>query len=519
MRTAIIFLLLLVVSILISFAFFNSKDPTYKNTSGINNTFTFRLTKLATFTNRKFLSLKKFDNKIYVLTNNSIMDLKGNVLFKSQCFSPYDFVVYNGNYFISTFDQNKIVSNKGNIEADVWPAKMRVYNNMIYVATLRGNKIDVIDPNSFKIVKRIKTPPTPVDFLFINHKLYILSSGTGAIFSNGKKADLNFGVFSMFSDGKYIYVISPKTIYKLNLALEIVKYIDTQYLINYAFFYNDKLYIDDTFGYIRELDSQLKEIDFKKFTDYAISVIKDKEDYYISDITGVYKNNNLILKSDYIVDLYDENHILFNDGRVKIFDKIVKINGYPLKIIVDKYVYCFNQNGYIYMFDENGNLVLKKFVQGGIRDVKLFGNKFYLTTLNTIVVIDKTTLNFLISKKISILPYKMKYFNGNIYILSIFSRVINEYSKDLSLIKTFPLQKTCYDFYFYNGKLRTDPNLMFSSYIQRYDLLISYDETNLYLKGKTTFAKISLELNNIIITRNIYLLSKTSLMRLDLVEK
>jgi hypothetical protein len=476
------------------------------------------LTTVSTFTYSRFLRIREFKGKIYILTDHSILNNKGNVLFKFKAVSPYDFVVSNGNYFVSDLPENKIISNKGTVETDVWPSIMKLHNGKIYVSTLRSNKLDIIDSKQIKIINYIRTPPTPVDFLFLNNKIYILSSSSGAVFLGKKSIKLDLGVFSMFTNGKNIFVVSPKKIYKLNLDLKLIKFIETDYVINDAFF-DGNLYVSDTFGYIRQFDSNLKETNFKKFTDYAISILKKGNDYYLSNINGVYKNSDLVLKSNFIEDVYDKDHILYQDGRVKIGDKIVKIGGYPLQIIVSGYTYCFSRDGYIYMFDNKANLVLKKYINGGISEVRLFNGKFYIITLNTIVVLDKITLNPIVSKHISILPYKMKFYNNHIYILSIYSRTINEYSQNLSLIKEYPLQNTCYDFYIKDSKIHTDPNLLISKYLKKYNVLITYDGKFLYIKNENFFKKIKIPLRKIIFTDKIYILTKKSLISLILVSK
>jgi DNA-binding beta-propeller fold protein YncE len=516
----IVFILVLVAISLITISviiFFYSQTPIVKNNSSSRKV-DVELTTIATFTYSRFLRIREFEGKIYVLTDHNILNANGKVMFSFKATSPYDFVVSNGNYFVSDLPEDKIISSKGTIETDVWPSIMKIHNGKIYVATLRSNKLDVIDPKECKIVKILRTPPTPVDFLFLNGNTYILSSSVGAIFLGKKRTKLDFGVFSMFSDGKNIFVVSPKRIYKLDLNLNIIKFIETDYVINDAFF-DGSLYVSDTFGYIRQFNSDLKEINFKKFTDYAISILKKGNDYYLSNVNGVYKNNNLILKSNFIEDVYDRNHILYQDGRVKIGNKIVKINGYPIRIIVSGYTYCFNRDGYIYMFDNKANLILKKYISGGINGVKLFDGRFYIITLNSIVVLDKVTLNPIVSKRISILPYKMKFYNNRIYILSIYSRTINEYSQNLSLVKEYPLQNTCYDFYIKDSKIHTDPNLLISKYLKKYNTLITYDGKFLYIKNENFFKKIKIYIDRIIFTDGIYLLTKDSLIRLKFIEK
>jgi hypothetical protein len=471
---------------------------------------------LATFTQTRFLKVKEFNNKIYILTDDAILDVNGKPLFKFRATSPYDFIVYNGNYFVSDLPKNEIITNKGIIKTNVWPSLMKIHNGKIYAATLRSNKLDVIDPEKCKFSYSIRVASVPVDFIFLKDKLYTLSSGYGAIFGNSRRADLDFEVFSIFSYKNYIFAVSPKKIYELNTNLKILKIVQVNYLINYAFFDKD-LYIVDTFGYIRKFNLDLQETDFVKFTDYAISVLKFNGDFYLSNVNGIYKNNELLLGSNSIVDIFDKDHILYSDGMVKIGKKLARISGYPKRIIYNKgYTFCFNQSGYIYMFDSNAKLILKKFVQGGIEDAELFNDKLYIITLNSIMVLDGTTLSSIVSKRISILPYKLKFYNGDIYVLSIFSRVINEYSQDLSLVKEFPLQKTSYDFYFYDSKIQIDPNLIFSDFVEKCNILVSYDGNYLYLKRSDFFKKLSFNLKKIVITDSIYLLTSNSLIELTL---
>ncbi len=505
---------LITISVII---FFYHQTPIIKNSFSSRKT-DVELTTIATFTYSKFLRIREFEGKIYILTDHNILNTDGKVLFTFKATSPYDFVVSNGNYFVSDLPEDRIISNKGVIETDVWPSIMKIHNGKIYVATLRSNKLDVIDPRECKIIKTIRTPPTPVDFLFLRENTYILSSSAGAVFLGKKRIKLDFGVFSMFSNGKSIFVISPRRIYKLDLNLNIIKLIETDYVINDAFF-DGNLYVSDTFGYIRQFNSDLKEINFKKFTDYTISILKKGNDYYLSNVNGVYKNNDLILKSNFIEDVYDNDHILYQDGRTKIGNKIVKINGYPIRIIVSGYTYCFNRDGYIYMFDNKANLILKKYISGGVNGVKLFNGRFYIITLNSIIVLDKVTLNPIVSKRISILPYKMKFYNKHIYILSIYSRTINEYSQNLSLVKEYPLQNTCYDFYIENSKIHTDPNIVISKYLKKYNTLITYDGKFLYIKNKNFFKKINISLDKIIFTDKIYLLTKNALISLKFIGK
>ena len=500
--------------VLLSFFIFHKNNGNF--ISPTSDHLTLKLTRLATFTQTRFLKVKQFDNKIYILTDDAILDLNGKPLFKFKATSPYDFIIYNGNYFVSDLPKNEIITNKGIIKTDVWPSLMKIHNDKIYAATLRSNKLDVIDPVKCKFSYSVRVAPVPVDFLFIKDKLYTLSSGCGAIFGNSKRTDLNFGVFSVFSYKDYIFAVSPKKIYKLDENLKILKVIEVNYLINCAFF-DKALYIVDTFGYIRKFNLDLKETDFVKFTDYAISALKINGDFYLSNVNGIYKNNELLLGSNSIVDIFDKDHILYSDGMVKIGKTFVRISGYPKRIIYNKgYTFCFNQSGYIYMFDSNAKLILKKFVQGGIEDVGLFDDKIYIITLNSIMVLDSMTLSSIVSKRISILPYKMKFYNGDIYVLSIFSRTINEYSQDLSLVKEFPLQKTSYDFYFYDSKIQIDPNLIFTDFVEKYNLLVSYDGSYLYLKRPDFYKKLKLNLKKIVITDNIYLLTSDSLIELSL---
>jgi hypothetical protein len=206
--------LFLVISVIIfavtllSFFIFHKNNNGFISPTG--NSLTLKLTKLATFTQTRFLKVKQFDNKIYILTDDAILDLNGKCLFKFKATSPYDFIVYNGNYFVSDLPKNEVITNKGIIKTDVWPSLMKIHNGKIYVSTLRSSKLDVIDPVKCKLLYSIKVAPVPIDFIFIKDKLYTLSSGYGAVFGNSKRRDLDFGVFSVFSYKGYIFVVSPK---------------------------------------------------------------------------------------------------------------------------------------------------------------------------------------------------------------------------------------------------------------------------------------------------------------------